>query len=129
MEILCKEIGGFMKSLKLKETFAALMLGAVTFAALASVPAQARPREWRHEDWGRGRWIHDRHGGRLGWWWVVGGMWYWYERPHTFVVQSAPPVVVQQTPPVVIQQVPPPAPAYPPPPVPAPAPAPVSPVL
>jgi hypothetical protein len=27
----------------------------------------------------RGRhWVHERHEGRFGWWWVVGGMWYFY---------------------------------------------------
>lgn len=38
-----------------------------------------------HEhDWGvwrGGRWIHSRHDGRLGWWWVVGSAWYFYPTP------------------------------------------------
>jgi hypothetical protein len=51
------------------------------------------------QEWNRGHWVHDRHGGRLGWWWVVGAGWYFYERPHsTVIVQQAPPVVVQQVP-------------------------------
>jgi hypothetical protein len=28
---------------------------------------------WRH-----GRWWHGRRHGRVGWWWLAGGIWYWY---------------------------------------------------
>ncbi|HTY68227.1 MAG TPA: hypothetical protein VMH36_16345, partial [Alphaproteobacteria bacterium] len=28
------------------------------------------------EAWHGGRWFHGEHGGRAGWWWVVGGVWY-----------------------------------------------------
>jgi hypothetical protein len=28
---------------------------------------------WRH-----GHWHHARHHGHFGWWWVVGGIWYYY---------------------------------------------------
>jgi hypothetical protein len=31
--------------------------------------------------WGAGRWFHEFHDGRLGWWWVVGGVWYYYPEP------------------------------------------------
>lgn len=31
--------------------------------------------------WRGGHWIHDRHDGRLGWWWVAGGIWYFYPAP------------------------------------------------
>ena len=31
--------------------------------------------------WQRGRWRHERHFGRDGWWWEVNGAWYWYEAP------------------------------------------------
>ncbi len=38
-----------------------------------------------HEhDWGvwrGGHWAHARHGGQLGWWWVVGPSWYFYPAP------------------------------------------------
>ena len=38
-----------------------------------------------HEhDWGvwrGGHWTHAHHGGRLGWWWVVGPSWYFYPAP------------------------------------------------
>jgi hypothetical protein len=28
--------------------------------------------------WGGGRWRHEMHNGRMGWWWDVGGAWYFY---------------------------------------------------
>jgi hypothetical protein len=28
--------------------------------------------------WQGGRWRHEMHNGRLGWWWDVGGVWYFY---------------------------------------------------
>ena len=31
--------------------------------------------------WRGGRWNHGYHDGRLGWWWVVGSLWYFYPRP------------------------------------------------
>ena len=50
-----------------------------------------RPPVWRgdirHFDrhdfprWRAGDWRHARHQGRLGWWWVVGGSWYFYSQP------------------------------------------------
>lgn len=60
------------------------------------VPAPVVPSHWHG-----GRWHHGHHDGRLGWWWVVGTMWYfydypvwpyWYERERVIVVeQEAPP--------------------------------------
>jgi hypothetical protein len=39
--------------------------------------------------WGGGRWRHEMHNGRLGWWWDVGGAWYFYPQqmdgPPTYV--------------------------------------------
>jgi hypothetical protein len=104
-----------------------IAVAALCCGAFASSPAQARERERGHivvrdvrQDWHGGRWVHDRHNGRLGWWWVVGASWYFYTQPHSFtviqpvaqpvVVQQAPPVVVQQAPPVVVEQAPPAAP-------------------
>src|SRR5262249_14362256 len=29
-------------------------------------------------DWTDGRWHHEMRDGRLGWWWDVGGLWYFY---------------------------------------------------
>jgi len=31
--------------------------------------------------WHGGYWHHGYYGGRLGWWWVVGGAWYFYTQP------------------------------------------------
>src|ERR1700733_4256652 len=31
--------------------------------------------------WGGGRWRHEMHNGRMGWWWDVGGAWYFYPQP------------------------------------------------
>lgn len=36
-------------------------------------------RDFDH--WRAGRWYHGRHTGRLGWWWIVGGTWYFYPAP------------------------------------------------
>jgi hypothetical protein len=31
--------------------------------------------------WRGGRWHHGMHDGRSGWWWIVGGTWYFYPAP------------------------------------------------
>jgi hypothetical protein len=31
--------------------------------------------------WRAGVWHQEWHDGRFGWWWAVGGIWYFYERP------------------------------------------------
>jgi hypothetical protein len=31
--------------------------------------------------WENGRWHHTARNGRLGWWWDVGGVWYYYPGP------------------------------------------------
>ncbi len=31
--------------------------------------------------WRGGNWHHSHHRGRYGWWWVVGGLWYFYPQP------------------------------------------------
>src|SRR3954462_7333444 len=86
-----------------------VLLLAAGFAAVMGAMSASTAQAGVHvrfsigHEWGHGRWIHDRHSGRLGWWWVVGPRWTWYERPHTFFVQPAPPVVIQQAPPVVYQ--------------------------
>jgi hypothetical protein len=28
--------------------------------------------------WNQGKWHHETHNGRYGWWWDVGGVWYYY---------------------------------------------------
>lgn len=104
----------------------------VAAAAAIALPVAARAdrgdrhERWhgdiRHFDrndmhvWRGGHWIHSRHGGRLGWWWVAGGLWYFYPRPvYPYPNPYVPPVVVQSSPPVYVEQpqsaVSPPAPA------------------
>jgi hypothetical protein len=34
-----------------------------------------------HEAWRGGAWRHELHDGHLGWWWVVGGSWFFYPAP------------------------------------------------
>jgi len=31
--------------------------------------------------WRGGHWVHGPHGGRPGWWWVIGSSWYFYPTP------------------------------------------------
>ena len=59
--------------------------------------------------WRGGAWRHGWHDGNLGWWWVVGGLWYFYPAPiypypdpylpADVIEEEAPPPVVEQTPP------------------------------
>lgn len=73
-------------------------VGACAFALIATAQAQPHhPRPagrgpgWHgnierfHEHdwqvWRGGRWQHGLHAGRVGWWWVVGGVWYFYPTP------------------------------------------------
>lgn len=46
------------------------------------------PNRWRGDvnrfdrhRWSRGEWRHERRDGRLGWWWVIGPNWYYYNAP------------------------------------------------
>ncbi len=70
--------------------------------------------------WRRGHWTHGHHGGRLGWWWVAAGAWYFYPAPvYPYPDPYTPPVTVINQPPVEVAPQanvapPPPAPAQPP---------------
>ncbi len=77
-----------------------------------------------HLAWEGGRWHHEVHNGRPGWWWDVGGVWYYYPQP-----MEGPPTYVSEDyiddvgPPVAGAYAPPPPPgAYAPPPPPPPDP-------
>jgi hypothetical protein len=70
-------------------------------------PTQARPRWHGHIDrfhehdlhiWRGGHWVHGRHVQRFGWWWVVGGLWYWYPAPVYPYPDPYMPSVIVQTP-------------------------------
>ena len=44
--------------------------------------------------WNAGRWHHGIHGGRSGWWWIVGGVWYYYPAPvYPYPDPYRPPMV------------------------------------
>ncbi len=57
----------------------------------ATGPSHVAPAPWHgnirrfHDNdlhvWRDGRWAHQRHDGRLGWWWITGGTWYYYPAP------------------------------------------------
>ncbi len=92
-----------------------VLASALGFAMAPNVMAQDwhdRGPGWdRHHDirhfeerdlhiWRSGHWAHTRHHGRLGWWWVVGGVWYFYEAPvYPYPNPYVPPVVVTTPPP------------------------------
>lgn len=60
--------------------------------------------------WRGGHWSHGYHDGRLGWWWVVAGLWYFYpQRVASYPDPYTPPVVVVQPAPASTPSVPPPA--------------------
>ena len=47
-----------------------------------------RPNSWAGDihgfdlgRWQGGHWLHATHGGRFGWWWVVGPDWYMFDQP------------------------------------------------
>jgi hypothetical protein len=73
---------------------------------------------WGHDDiapfhkgdldwWRAGHWFHGEHFGRLGWWWVVGGMWYFYPAPvYPYSDPYVSPAVVTQAPPPSLTQSP-----------------------
>lgn len=71
-------------------------------------------RDIRHFDnrhlpvWRAGTWRHGRHDGRVGWWWVVAGMWYFYPAPiYPYPDPYIPPyAVVQTAPPATVPAVP-----------------------
>jgi hypothetical protein len=74
-------------------------------------------------DWQGGRWHHAVHDGRDGWWWDVGGVWYYYPRrmegPPAYVSEDYADDVVYADAPPPGAYAPPPG-AYPPPPPPPP---------
>jgi len=111
-----------------------LILAFSTLVAVAPMSAYAdrddRGRGDRHDDrrawhgdirsfherdlprWRSGHWNHGYHDGRLGWWWVVAGLWYFYPQrvaPYPDPYTPPPVVIVQPTQPAPAQTAPPPA--------------------
>jgi len=74
--------------------------------------------------WEGGRWRHEVHNGRPGWWWDVGGVWYWYperlDGPPTYVSEEFADDVAYDAP--TAAYAPPPGAYAPPPPPPPPDP-------
>jgi hypothetical protein len=70
--------------------------------------------------WEGGRWHHEVHDGRDGWWWDVGGIWYYYpqpmEGPPTYISEDYADDIGPYGPPVADGYAPPPPGAYAPPP-------------
>lgn len=69
--------------------------------------------------WDGGRWRHEVHNGRSGWWWDVGGVWYYYPQrmagPPAYIsedyIDDVP--VAYAPPPVAYEPLPPPPPVDP----------------
>jgi len=75
-----------------------------------------RPVDYHY--WHRGGWRHEWHDGRLGWWWVVAGSWYFFNRPvYPYPSSDVPPVIIQE-PQVTVVSPPATPPVYTPPPAP-----------
>ena len=54
--------------------------------------------------WRGGHWHHGFHGGRRGWWWIAGGVWYFYPAPiYPYPDPYLPPVVQAAPPPASTQ--------------------------
>jgi hypothetical protein len=92
-------------------------------AAFAQRDRHARPPVWRgdiarfHEHdwavWRSGRWAHQWHDGRMGWWWVVGGVWYFYPSPvYPYPSPWEPPPAPWVNPPAAAVPPPPPTPYW-----------------
>ena len=67
-------------------------------------PHAGPPRSYhgRRDRWYQGRWRHGDHGGRQGWWRVIGSSWYFYPAP---VYPYPAPLAVAPAPVVVQPQV------------------------
>jgi hypothetical protein len=69
--------------------------------------------------WEGGRWHHEVHNGRNGWWWDVGGVWYYYPQPMdgppSYISEDYADDIGPDGPPVAGAYAPPPGAYYPPP--------------
>ncbi len=47
-----------------------------------------------HGRWRAGHWHRGKHAGRIGWWWIAGGVWYYYPAPvYPYPNPYQPPLV------------------------------------
>ncbi len=100
--------------MKLTHFSVLLVLSAMASTSMAEERGRGHDRgePWRgeihrfHERdigiWRSGHWVHGRHDGRVGWWWIVRGMWYFYPAavypypdPYQPPVVNVPPVAPQ----------------------------------
>lgn len=61
-----------------------LVFGLVLCTATPAADAYPYRHGWYRPGptaWRGGFWNHGWYGGRFGWWWVVGGVWYFYAQP------------------------------------------------
>jgi hypothetical protein len=83
-------------------------LAAAGFAVALHTPpalAQHHDEHWHDNDihhfndhdygvWRGGHWFHGPYGGRTGWWWIVGGVYYFYPAPiYPYPDPYVPPAV------------------------------------
>ncbi|MGA7749189.1 MAG: hypothetical protein WCA63_03490 [Gallionella sp.] len=101
----------------MKQIISGIMVGALLVSSLPALADRGGGHWEGHEIhrfgdrdlhiWRGGHWHNGRHGGRLGWWWIVGGVWYFYPQPvypypdpytpSVTVINQQPAVVVPQT--------------------------------
>jgi hypothetical protein len=106
----------------LRIVLAAVLAAGVCAQAMAQERGREERRDWRDRDihrfndhdferWRGGRWVHGPHGGRQGWWWVIGPTWYFYPQPvYPYPDPYLPPVIAGPPPPPVAVAPPPPPP-------------------
>ena len=89
----------------------ALLVASLAFPALGGAALAQHPDHWRgggdihnfhdrdFDQWRGGSWFHGPHGGRNGWWWIVGPDWYFYPAPvYPYPDPYIPPVVAAPVP-------------------------------
>jgi hypothetical protein len=114
----------------MKKLAAVLLLISLVIPSFAHADSWHRDQHWRGDIrhfnrrdidyWHTGHWYHGRHGGRLGWYWVLGPNFYAYGAPvYPYPDPFQPPMVASA--PYVVT--PPPVVAVPPPAIMAPSPA------
>jgi hypothetical protein len=102
-----------MLGLRMKKFLSVLLLAGLMVPALAQpgrADAYHRDQRWGgdihhfkdrdYHYWRAGHWWHGNHGGRGGWWWIVGPSWYFYPQPvYPAPNPFIPPLVVAANPP------------------------------
>jgi len=85
-------------------------LAAVAVFFIASIDLARADEHWHGGDmrrfhdrderaWRGGHWFHGDYGGRFGWWWIIGGNWYFYPQPvYPYPDPYVPPVVMPAQP-------------------------------